>query len=653
MHWACQALLLPPTAFSGLDGRDPRLAILRSNDTLDIEACPGSGKTTLLVAKLAILARRWTARDQGVCVLSHTNAARREIEKRLGATSEGQRLLSYPHFVGTIHGFVNEYLALPWLRSQGFKIDIVDDELCLNWRWSQLSHQNRAALEKRRHGIQRLRYQDSELSLGTISWGKNGVLGQDTPIYSSMQLACLKSLEQGLFCHDEMFVWARDLLDKKPGTEAHLRSRFPLLFVDEVQDNSEDQSSLLSRIFIEGEQPVIRQRFGDLNQAIYGYAGGSGAQSDPFPNPAIRRDIPNSFRFGQSIASLANPVAVEPQGLVGQGGLGPTGSPELAGRHAIFLLDDDTVEHVLPSFARYLREELSPPELVEGDFTAVGGVHRHEDPTKVPHIIGHYWPSYDPGVSGADPQPRTLIQYLYAGRRFAALSGEAFEAVEKFAQGVLRLAHLADPGGSIGSRKRKHRHILELLCSSEDAVGLYQELVQSLVISNRPVLRADWEGDLRQKFREIVSALTGEDALSSRAQEFLEWKEVHEDVRVAEDHDNIYRSSTEGSPIRIRVGSVHSVKGETHTATLVLDTFYHAHHLNALKAWLQGSKSGGRTENDRTVGRMKLHYVAMTRPARLLCLAMRSDAFKPAEVATLIAQGWRVGTVGADQTNWH
>lgn len=88
--WAAQTLGLPADAFSGPDGNDPRLQILKSVATLDVEACPGSGKTTLLVAKLAILARKWTDARRGICILSHTNVARREIESSLGFTHEGE-----------------------------------------------------------------------------------------------------------------------------------------------------------------------------------------------------------------------------------------------------------------------------------------------------------------------------------------------------------------------------------------------------------------------------------------------------------------------------------------------------------------------------------------------------------------------------------
>ena len=288
---------------------------------LDVEACPGSGKTTLLVAKLAILARHWTERRHGICVLSHTNVARREIETKLGSTSEGKRLLSYPHFVGTIHGFVNEFLALPWLRSKAYTIQIVDDDICLQRRWHKLPRRTRMALESNGRDAQVLRISATDFSVH-VPWGKGRILGTDTPTYQAIQRACRESCEEGYFCHGEMFLWAGELLDRKPQMREALRERFPLLFIDEVQDTSEQQSALLFRLFTDGGNPVIRQRFGDSNQAIYQYSSQTeGALTDPFPDPSLKRTIPNSHRFGQQIANLANPLAVTPQGLIGLGHL--------------------------------------------------------------------------------------------------------------------------------------------------------------------------------------------------------------------------------------------------------------------------------------------------------------------------------------------
>jgi hypothetical protein len=94
------------------------------------------------------------------------------------------------------------------------------------------------------------------------------------------------------------------------------------------------------------------------------------------------------------------------------------------------------------------------------------------------------------------------------------------------------------------------------------------------------------------------------------------------------------------------------VKGETHTATLVLETFYHTHHLKTLKPWLLGDRSGGNGASAALQRRLKLHYVAMTRPARLLCLALREDSLNAAEIMKLMERGWRVARVRPDGSEW-
>jgi DNA helicase-2/ATP-dependent DNA helicase PcrA len=84
-----------------------------------------------------------------------------------------------------------------------------------------------------------------------------------------------------------MFVWANELLDKIDGVEDSLRFRFPSVFIDEAQDNSEQQAAILNRVFIEGDSPVRCQRFGDENQAIFDSIQTVAAETNPFPNPAL------------------------------------------------------------------------------------------------------------------------------------------------------------------------------------------------------------------------------------------------------------------------------------------------------------------------------------------------------------------------------
>ncbi|MFH0873216.1 MAG: hypothetical protein V1878_12130 [bacterium] len=57
-------------------------------------------------------------------------------------------------------------------------------------------------------------------------------------------------------------------------------------------------------------------------------------------------------------------------------------------------------------------------------------------------------------------------------------------------------------------------------------------------------------------------------------------------------------------------------------------TFYIKHNLEQLLPWLCGNNCGGIGASEPQQSRLKLHYVAMTRPAHLLCLAMKMNTFK-------------------------
>ena len=102
---------------------DTRKAAIKSWQ--DVKACPGSGKTTLIACKLIMLAKKWNDKYKGICVLTHTNVACDEIKARLENDKYGAKLLSYPHFIGTIQEFVNTFIGVPLLRSQGIKVKLL------------------------------------------------------------------------------------------------------------------------------------------------------------------------------------------------------------------------------------------------------------------------------------------------------------------------------------------------------------------------------------------------------------------------------------------------------------------------------------------------------------------------------------------------
>ncbi len=635
--WVCGVMGLPQTAFTGVDGTDPRLAALRSTETLDIEACPGSGKTTLLVAKLAILANKWPYRRQGICVVSHTNAARNEIETKLSSCSAGSSLLRYPHFVGTIHSFVNEFLAIPWLRSQGLAIKAIDTEIALNVRWSRVPIATKNYLKNKMRDKYCLSYDRAD-----FGGGDKKSLGEHTPTYKALVKICEETSRSGYFCYDEMFVWASQLLDSDPNVLDTLRFRFPLVFIDEVQDNSEQQSAFLHRVFSAGQSPVIRQRFGDSNQAIYQHADQSGATTDPFPG-SVKADLPHSFRFGQRIADLANPLGVVPQGLVGRGPLQEQVTVK-SRPSVLFLFDDQTILSVLPVYANYLLNTFSADELAVGIFTAVAGVHKSEKSDEAPRFLGHYAPAYNPAISSKGSSLDTFIQYILSARLETAGHVDVYPIVSKTGAAILRLAQIAGADISFARRKSSHRYVLELLEGRPEQHQSYLRLIDRLIRDGGEITQAYWNDECKSCVSAIAAAIADKPATSSECAKFLEWvsSTAASAAQIPETPENVYRYPPEAPRVNVRLGSIHSVKGETHTATLVLESYFHSHHLQELKPWLLGMKTGGTGQKVRMTGRLKLHYVAMTRPSHLLCLAMRRDSLDAAEITTLAGRGWHI-----------
>jgi hypothetical protein len=629
---ASRLLKLPDDAFYGEDCTDARQEVLKSMAQLDIAACPGSGKTTLLVAKLAILAEKWRYRTRGICVLSHTNVARNQIETRLGNTTAGRHLLSYPHYIGTIHGFVNEYLAMPWLRSLGYPIKMINSEICETRRWNKLAHKSRSALKKKYVERSDICISDTSFNLAK----KNGSFpfAVHTPTYIELRKVCEGTAKEGYHCYDDMFIWARDIMDKLPSLVDVIRDRFPLLFVDEAQDNSEEQSAILYRIFVDGNGAVIRQRFGDENQAIFDSMYNKEADTDKFPDGNIKLDLPNSHRFGQKIAALADPLGIVsyPCGLKGQG---PKQSLTSEARHTIFLFGDDGAAKVLDNYGELLLETFSDQELIDGKFTAVAQVHRQPDEPadhKFPHHISHYWCNYDPELTRPDAKPKTFVRYVFVGVGRVQTSGEAYLCVEKIAEGILRVAGMIPGRKTLAHHRHSHRYVMELLEKCDDVRRSYEDLIASFAVNREAPTKERWNSYLHGVVRKIAEEIAGASLSGPEVEDFLAWDgpESLDPLPIVRTcQDNIYRYPPNDPKVLIHVGSIHSVKGQTHTATLVLETFWNQHNLNMLKPWIVGQREGWKhSDKAQQKLRLKLHYVAMTRPAQLLCLAMKLNSFK-------------------------
>ena len=659
----------------GLEPLDTsRRQFLKSVSTLDVSACPGSGKTTLIVAKLALLAEKWESRTRGICVLSHTNVAREEIERRLGHTPAGQKLLSYPHFIGTIHGFVNQFLAMPWLRSNGFPIVAIDNDITEQFRKKFLGRKWQGIqdfLSKKNKDFSGLRIVSSDFDF--VVSGEPYPSGETAKTYIAAKSAVKASAEAGYFCHDEMFVWAETLLDECPSAATALRARFPLILLDEMQDTSEEQSRLLDNIFPRSNDDLVVQRVGDPNQAIFNSLSDQAeTQTDPFPDtdPSRFLSIPNSFRFGHAVANFAAPLALIPVTPSGLCGVGPKHFIDLdmTEKNAIFLFSDDQAGHVISVYGQYLLELFPDTVIEQGNFVAVGAVHNNRWPTigpghkHHPKGVWHYWSGYAPSASRSDV-PRTFVEYVIVTQAKAQDGAAVGDGVIRIAEGMFRLVNQIGDTVPIMRKTNKHRAIVAHLQDNIDCLTTYREFLRRFVVMREPITETLWSS-ISPDLIKVATALCQKDTVQpERGEEFLSWPTnvpvvtPSADGREKKTAPNVYPVTDGERTVNVQIGSIHSVKGQTHTSTLVLDTHRYDHAFEKLMPWLSGQRSAGSSVKTRDKNRLLQTYVAMTRPSHLICLAICEHSLGEGDVAAtnisnLQRQGWRVGIIIGGKLQW-
>ncbi len=637
-------------------GENERLFLSRA-DSCDVQAVPGNGKTTLLVAKLALLSRTWTSRTQGICVISHTNAAREEIEKKLHAHPAASAFLGYPHFIGTVTSFLDRFVALPYLRGLGWPMQRVDDDVfaavALS-RWqgkTTLAKSSRVQNGRNRFAIENwvmnlelaLDFDDGSVSLPQRLKVKKKHDRQPGPASDSgRELEELKAelVCDGFYRYGDMTELAVRAIAKCPTIVARLRKRFPLVILDEAQDTNGTQLKLLDQIFGEG---TAYQRLGDQNQTLY-------EQDDLTPEGYWKaRDgvipLDETRRFGSAIASFASRLTVRaPQQI--------QGSAARPSRRTLILFDQESILNVMSAYAVEIREHWK--ERRDLDVWAVASRHNPARRGQWPATLPEYCPEYRSGRE-AKSQPDNFCVPL----RQAAILHEAHAApaqvVDLFVGGLtvfLRHQGFRDELGQLVSK----RSLWSFLASKEPNLPLkIRRLIRDHIVYGR----APWKAGSWQAFCHELKALLGlEDAIEPKAAAFIDFVDagaVPDDEQIRQQSRTVYTANG----VRINLGSIHSVKGKTVDAILVLETEVwrgQAASDRAMDLATVLPHAFGLEDRDFSASAAQLAaatnvFVALTRPRELLACAMRKEASSDALIAAACEQDWYIRdlTVG-DET---
>jgi len=648
IEWT-ERLLLP----DGYHFNDERRGFIRYAGSCDVVACPGSGKTTALLAKLLILATRMPFSDgRGVCVLTHTNVAIDQIKERAGAVSAV--LFRYPNFFGTIQEFANKFLAIPAYVERFGQRQVRMDEDLYEERLRQvffdsglekspaIYNQLRRQLESLTWKEQRPKKLDFLRNLqfrfdGDVVHYMRGDTGKtflrgdgSSSSYDDIHAAKHGLLEEGYLRYQDAFPLALWYLQANPCLSEAFRHRFAFVFVDEAQDTNADQFDMLHAAFPDCDNTVI-QHLGDPNQAIYNFDVRKEVEWKPREQPLTFSD---TLRYGSSIAKILSTVRVDDQIS-----LQPNVTRKSLPPHLLIFGEGEETQ-LLPAFARLLRHH-GLFSLADGKrpvFKAVGWVGRDRtDEGKL--CLPSYWPEYRRATRGRK-HFSNLLSYLHHAEQtqVAILGARVYRDV--ILRGMAQALTIADIRHPETNRPLTPSSLLAWLRVNNEDLH-----VQLRTMMARWALSLERRDKAVTQIRDAIAQHlidTWHPNAGPHLEEFLTSGNV-EFSELQDRPGNIFRDGD----IEIEVGTVHSVKGQTHTATLYLETeCWRSRDSIRLLPFLEGKYPEDKLGQARHIENLKVAHVAFSRPTHLLGFACIKAHIAGHEGA-LTANGWVIREVAS------
>ena len=230
-------------------------------------ACPGSGKTYSAAARLAWKVENWEHPHQGITALSFTNVAWHEIKKMLENEFNLKNYFGYPHFLGTIDSFVNQYIFLPFghLVMDCKKRPVLVGEPHGSW-----SYKTRQGYKAYNSCFDKFSYDINEnlIKIADTSecfFGNKNIFG--TKHENNIKQSKKYLFKEGYATQKDANYFAMKILEKYPKITKALVFRFPELIMDEAQDTSEVQMRIVDLLIESGLNEIIL--VGDPDQAIF------------------------------------------------------------------------------------------------------------------------------------------------------------------------------------------------------------------------------------------------------------------------------------------------------------------------------------------------------------------------------------------------
>ncbi|MCO4518920.1 ATP-dependent DNA helicase PcrA [Streptococcus infantarius subsp. infantarius] len=562
---------------SGCHFSEEQKDVILHSDTMDVVAGPGTGKTTVLTARVKILLEQLKDSEQGICVLTHTNVAVDEIKSSLRKL--GIEDIKTPHFIGTIQDFFNTFFAKKafHLILGDKQMRVLDDDLF------QERFNKQFELRKPQNYNVNLSFPNTKK--WEINWNFDNLDQVASKVVPKFYNRAFNNsitwlFNQGIVTNKCCLELAKWYIEQRRETLRTLISkRFSYLLLDEAQDTSQLQFSLIRSLF--ESKSVFIQKFGDPYQAIYNIWSGDTELAWEIDDSKEKR-ISKTSRFGESIVNIVKNVCVKKY-------------------------DDLESESKNNSFPPYFIVYDKGDDLINKYCSLIDRLEKENETFK------------------NSPKSKVIVSAQH--KDLENIFGERYQRVVV--------------------KDLNYRSDLDLFLNI-----CLKELSRNFEDNFEDRLKED---GFRIKIFKIIKNLRNEDdkkiidGLSALLDELIDDEGLlqNKDTLCNEIKDKLQNNFSKNIQIQtnvsvdnagkdIRLGTIHSVKGETHKATLLMlnskfttryaDTSPSYSILQLLEKYLSNNyvelPEDKNNEEKETEKALKLAYVALSRPTHLACIGI-------------------------------
>jgi ATP-dependent DNA helicase UvrD/PcrA len=464
--------------------------------------------------------------------------------------------------------------------------------------------------------LKKMRF-DTELNLVE---GLNGKISlksaNSSPTYKVFKTMKKNLLKWGYLHFDDAYFLANRYFKKFPRIINLIQKRFSYVFVDEMQDMDKHQYDLLEETFFQnGDSFSNYQRIGDTNQAIF---SGIVKLDEIWKARDTVLKLKGSYRLTQEVANIVKPFGLESIDIEGRF-QNPTGSDI---KPIVLVFNDESITNVIPEFAESIRQLIGEGKLPDDPLNTYKAIAWVKNKPEVEMIgLTDYWNNFDDN----DHRPKEDYSCMESYLLHYDKDKKTLESIRKnILSALLRILRYEDI--LIDGRNYTKRKLLSFL--KEENEAQYERLKLLLYQWSINVIR-ERKNEVYSELKEYASEfldIFGKPIDKSR--DFIETAEsgghvIPATVSRRVNNDNVF----ENDGIKIELTTIHAVKGQTHTATLYLETFYQKkYESDRLIEQFKGNNFSGTGTHDKQS--TKMAYVGLSRPSHLLCLAVHENRFQ-------------------------